>query len=116
MVAARLGAPGSLADGRRDARSAPAAPTNGVCRRCRWLRQVLGDIRKKKSEEQRPLKTPVARVVIRAPEDKLALLADIERDLRASGQIQQIEPYVSEACRSMSSSRRQKRPPDAGPE
>jgi valyl-tRNA synthetase len=59
--------------------------------------QVLGDIRKKKSEEQRPLKTPVARVVIRAPEDKLALLADIEQDLRASGQIQQIDQYVSEA-------------------
>jgi valyl-tRNA synthetase len=59
--------------------------------------QVLGDIRKKKSEEQRPLKTPVARVVIRAPEDKLALLADIEQDLRASGQIQQIDQLVSEA-------------------
>jgi len=59
--------------------------------------QVLGDIRKKKSEEQRPLKTPVARVVIRAPEDKLALLADIEQDLRASGQIQQIDQHVSEA-------------------
>ena len=59
--------------------------------------QVLGDIRKKKSEEQRPLKTPVARVVIRAPEDKLSLLADIEQDLRASGQIQQIDQFVSEA-------------------
>ena len=44
-----------------------------------------GDIRKKKSEEQRPLKTPVARIVIRAPEDKLELLPDIEQDLRASG-------------------------------
>ncbi len=58
--------------------------------------QVLGDIRKKKSEEQRPLKTPVARIVIRAPEDKLALLPDIEQDLRASGQIQQIDTLVSE--------------------
>ncbi len=58
--------------------------------------QVLGDIRKKKSEEQRPLKTPVARIVIRAPEDKLELLPDIEQDLRASGQIQQIDTLVSE--------------------
>jgi valyl-tRNA synthetase len=59
--------------------------------------QVLGDIRKKKSEEQRALKTPVARIVIRAPEDRLALLADIEQDLRASGQIVQIDTLVSEA-------------------
>ena len=59
--------------------------------------QVLGDIRKKKSEGQRQLKTPVARVVIRAPENKLELLPDIEQDLRASGQIQQIDTLVSEA-------------------
>ncbi|HET7218059.1 MAG TPA: valine--tRNA ligase [Vicinamibacterales bacterium] len=59
--------------------------------------QVLGDIRKKKSEEQRPLKTPVSRIVIRAPDDKLALLPDVEQDLRASGLIQQIDTIVSEA-------------------
>ena len=58
--------------------------------------QVLGEIRKKKSEEQRPLKTPAARVVIRAPEDRLALLPDIEQDLRASGLIHQIDTLVSE--------------------
>ena len=59
--------------------------------------RVLGDIRKKKSEEQRALKTPVARIVVRAPEDRLELLPGIERDLRASGQIQHIETLVSEA-------------------
>jgi len=59
--------------------------------------QVLGEIRKKKSEGQRPLKTAVARVVIRAAEDRLALLPDVERDLRASGLIQQIDTLVSEA-------------------
>jgi valyl-tRNA synthetase len=58
--------------------------------------QILGDIRKRKSEEQRQLKTPVARVVIRAPENKLELLPDVEQDLRASGQIQQIDTLVSE--------------------
>jgi len=58
---------------------------------------VLGEIRKKKSEEQRPLKTPVARVVIRAPERDLELLPDIDRDLRASGLIQHIDTMVSEA-------------------
>jgi valyl-tRNA synthetase len=59
--------------------------------------QVLGEIRKKKSEGQRPLKTAVARIVIRAPEDRLALLPDIEQDLRAAGLIQQIDTMVSEA-------------------
>ena len=58
--------------------------------------QVLGYFRNKISDEQRPLKTPVARIVIRAPEDKLELLPDIEQDLRASGQIQQIDTLVSE--------------------
>jgi valyl-tRNA synthetase len=58
---------------------------------------ILGEIRKKKSEQQRPLKTAVARIVIRAPERKLELLPDIERDLRAAGQIQQIDTLVSEA-------------------
>jgi valyl-tRNA synthetase len=52
---------------------------------------VLGAIRKKKSEEQRPLKTPVARAVITAPETQLALLPLVEQDLRASGLIREIE-------------------------
>jgi valyl-tRNA synthetase len=59
--------------------------------------QVLGDIRKKKSEGQRALKTPVARIVIRAPEDRLELLPGVEQDLRAAGQIQQIDTIVAEA-------------------
>jgi valyl-tRNA synthetase len=59
--------------------------------------QVLGEIRKKKSEGQRPLKTPVARIVVRAPDDRLALLPDIEQDLRASGLIQQIDTMAAEA-------------------
>jgi valyl-tRNA synthetase len=60
---------------------------------------ILGDIRKKKSEEQRALKTPVARIVIRAPEARLGLLPDIEQDLRASGQIHQLDTLVSEETR-----------------
>jgi hypothetical protein len=57
---------------------------------------VLGAIRKKKSEEQRALKTAVARAVIHAPQEDLALLPEIERDLRAAGLIQQIETAVSD--------------------
>jgi len=58
---------------------------------------VLGEIRKKKSEEQRPLKTAVARALVRLPEADRARLAPAEADLRASGLIQQfvIEPAGS---------------------
>jgi valyl-tRNA synthetase len=51
---------------------------------------VLGEIRKKKSEEQRPLKTAVARTVVHVPDADRPLLAATERDLRASGLIQDL--------------------------
>jgi hypothetical protein len=57
---------------------------------------VLGAIRKKKSEEQRPLKTAVARAIVHAPAAQLALLADVERDLRAAGLIEQVEAQTAE--------------------
>ncbi len=57
---------------------------------------VLGAIRKKKSEEQRPLKTPVARATVRAPQSMLALLPDVDADLRAAGLIQQLETVVAD--------------------
>ena len=57
---------------------------------------VLGAIRKKKSEEQRPLKTPVARAVIRAPQAELDLLAVVEEDLRASGLIRALETVTAD--------------------
>ena len=65
-------------------------------RALQFASQVLGAIRKKKSEEQRALKTAVARAVIRASKGDLALLPDVERDLRAAGLIQQIETADSE--------------------
>jgi valyl-tRNA synthetase len=52
---------------------------------------VLGEIRKKKSEEQRPLKTPVARAVIRATDADRTLLSYALPDLKASGLIQALE-------------------------
>jgi valyl-tRNA synthetase len=58
---------------------------------------VLGSIRKKKSEEQRPLKTRVARAVVSAPASQLALLPDVERDLRASGLIDRLESVAAES-------------------
>jgi len=58
---------------------------------------VLGAIRKKKSEEQRPLKTPVALAIVHAPAAMLGLLPEVERDLRASGLIQRIEMSEADA-------------------
>ena len=60
---------------------------------------VLGAIRKKKSEEQRPLKTRVARVHILAPAPQLALVGEVEQDLRAAGLIDRLESSVSDALR-----------------
>jgi valyl-tRNA synthetase len=51
---------------------------------------VLGEIRKKKSEEQRPLKTAVARVVVRLPDADRELLSAADADLRASGLIREL--------------------------
>jgi valyl-tRNA synthetase len=48
---------------------------------------VLGAIRKRKSEEQRPLKTQVTRTVVRVPDTDRPLLSAAEADLRASGLI-----------------------------
>src|SRR4051812_38429440 len=49
---------------------------------------VLGEIRKKKSEEQRPLKTAVLRAVVGLPDADRDLLGAAEADLRASGLIE----------------------------
>jgi valyl-tRNA synthetase len=57
---------------------------------------VLGAIRKKKSEEQRALKTPVERAVIQAPQQQLELLGIVEKDLRASGLIRELETVVGD--------------------
>ena len=53
-----------------------AADPNGVAALA-FATTVLGAIRKRKSEEQRPLKTRVARAAIAAPAAQLALLADV---------------------------------------
>jgi len=53
--------------------------------------QVLGEVRKRKSEAQRPLKTPVTRVLVRATPDQIALLRECEADLMAAGLIERLE-------------------------
>ena len=58
---------------------------------------VLGAIRRKKSEEQRPLKTAVTKAIVRLPDADRALLAGCEADVRASGLIQElvVEPAAA---------------------
>jgi valyl-tRNA synthetase len=51
---------------------------------------VLGAIRKKKSEEQRPMKTAVAQAIVRLPDTDRELLKTCEADLKASGLIQEL--------------------------
>jgi valyl-tRNA synthetase len=53
--------------------------------------EVLSAVRKKKSEEQRPLRTPAVRVVVRDTPDRLTFLDDMRSDLLAAGLIQTIE-------------------------
>jgi len=52
---------------------------------------VLGEVRKRKSEARRPLKTPVRRAVVTGPDASLATLALVEPDLRAAGMIAELE-------------------------
>jgi valyl-tRNA synthetase len=52
---------------------------------------VLGEIRKKKSEEQRPLKTAARRVTVRDTRERGALLDEVRPDLTAAGLIDRLE-------------------------
>ena len=47
--------------------------------------RVLGDVRKRKSEEHKPLRTPVIRATIKAPRHNLDLLEAVWSDVSASG-------------------------------
>jgi valyl-tRNA synthetase len=50
--------------------------------------RVLGEVRKRKSEEKKPLRTPVVSAIIRAPRRNLDLLDLVWRDVAASGAFQ----------------------------
>ena len=52
--------------------------------------RVLGEVRKRKSEEKKPLRTPVLSAVIRAPQHNLDLLDLVWRDVGASGGFQSV--------------------------
>jgi valyl-tRNA synthetase len=68
--------------GREDAHAASALEFGAL---------VLSEVRKRKSEAQRPLKTPVARASVRDTPQRLGLLDAVRADLTAAGFIQQID-------------------------
>jgi valyl-tRNA synthetase len=57
---------------------------------------VLSEVRKSKSEAQRPLKTPVRRVLVRGQAAHLSALALVESDLRAAGLIERLEEALGD--------------------
>jgi valyl-tRNA synthetase len=57
---------------------------------------VLGAVRRRKSEEQKTMRTPVSRLIIRAPAEELALLEDVRRDLCAAGVVERLDTADAE--------------------
>ena len=56
-----------------------------------YAREVLGEVRKRRSEAKQPLKVPIVRAVIADTDARLAHLDAIEADLRAAMRIETIE-------------------------
>jgi valyl-tRNA synthetase len=58
---------------------------------------LLGDVRRAKSEAKRTLRTPVARLVVRGPDDWLAAVDAARGDLCAAGYVERLEMQAGEA-------------------
>jgi valyl-tRNA synthetase len=56
-----------------------------------YAREVLGEVRKRRSEGKQPLKVPIVRAVIADTPERLAHLDAVEADLRAAVRIEAIE-------------------------
>jgi valyl-tRNA synthetase len=58
--------------------------------------EVLAEVRKAKSQAQRPMRAPVARVLVRDSDERLAALQRGAEDLRAAGAIELLESVQAE--------------------
>ena len=56
-----------------------------------YAREVLGELRKRRSEAKQPMKVPIARAVIADTTDRLAHLDALDADLKAAARIEAIE-------------------------
>ena len=63
--------------------------------------EVLGEIRRVKSIEKRPLKAPIDVAVVRWSEAAIALLKEVEADVRTAGRVERFEyqPGETSSCR-----------------
>jgi valyl-tRNA synthetase len=57
---------------------------------------ILGDVRKKKSEEQKPMKTSARFVLVRDRAERIPLIDDVRRDLMAAGLIERLDTAQGE--------------------
>jgi hypothetical protein len=56
-----------------------------------WATAVLFDVRKQRSEAKQPLKVPITKVTITAEPGALALMPQVEADLRSALRVQAFE-------------------------
>jgi valyl-tRNA synthetase len=61
-----------------------------------WATEVLFEVRKQRSEAKQPMRNPITRVSIRAPQASIALMPEVEADLKAALRVQAFEVTVGE--------------------
>jgi valyl-tRNA synthetase len=61
-----------------------------------WATDVLFEVRKQRSEAKQPLKVPITRVTIKAEPTAVALMPQLDADLRAALRVQQFETAAGE--------------------
>ena len=61
-----------------------------------WGTDVLFEVRKQRSEAKQPLKVPITVVMIKADAKRVALMSQLEADLRAALRVQRFETAVGE--------------------
>ena len=61
-----------------------------------WATDVLFEVRKQRSEAKQPLKVPITKVTITADAKAVALMPQLDADLRAALRVQQFESSAGE--------------------
>lgn len=61
-----------------------------------WATAVLFEVRKHRSEAKQPLKVPITLATVTAAADRLALMPEVEADLRAALRVQRFECSIGE--------------------
>jgi len=84
--------------GAGDAASDAAAATGATDEDALMLAAgILGELRRRKSEQQKPLRTPVVRATVTDTAERIALMPAVADDLRAAGFIQTLDWVAGDA-------------------